>query len=209
MSDYISGGENLLGGRGAAILDLGWIKVKAGGEYLHKTKSIDQIVGGTDSDGNPIQVKQRSKAVGSQRGVGGTIQVVLKPYFEGGVSGGVGLADQTNDKGDPIDTNATTTYSVGAFGTLGLGQLLFNSEDLLLGVGANYTSQRDEHRDGAGRIDFTANLQGFGALQYLVAHQLFVKAVVAYARSDFDLSFGGSVYSNTMWSGRVRLMYLF
>ena len=43
----------------------------------------------------------------------------------------------------------------------------------------------------------------------MVAHQLFVKAVVAYARSDFDLSFGGGIYSNTMWSGRLRLMYLF
>jgi len=99
---------------------------------------------------------------------------------------------------------------------------VLKDEDLLLGVGANYTSQTDQHRDTMpsdpndpnspqvpGRIDFTANLQAFGAVQYMVAHQLFVKAVVAYARSDFDLSFGGGIYSNTMWSGRLRLMYLF
>ena len=222
VSDYISGGDNVLGARGAAILDVGWLKLKAGGEYVHRTKSLDRIVTETDMNGNSMPVKERSKSVGSQRGVGGTAQVVLGRYFEGGVSGGVALADQTNDKGDPIDTAATTTYSGGVFATVALGALLLKDEDLLFGVGANYTSQTDQHRDTVpvdpnnptgpqmpGRIDFTANLQAFGALQYMVAHQLFVKAVVAYARSDFDLSFGGGIYSNTMWSGRLRLMYLF
>ena len=79
----------------------------------------------------------------------------------------------------------------------------------LLGLGANWTTQVDLHKDTDGRVDYTANLQTFVALQYLVAKQLFVKAVAAYARSDFDLSFSGGVYSNTMLSGRLRLMYLF
>jgi hypothetical protein len=222
VSDYISGGDNVLGARGAGILDLGWLKLKVGGEYVHKTKSLDRIVTMTDMNGNSMPVKERSKAVGSQRGVGGTAQVIIGRYLEAGVSGGIAIADQTNDKGDPIDTAATNTYSGGAFATVALGTLLLKDEDLLLGVGANYTSQTDQHRDTMlsdpndpnspmvpGRIDFTANLQAFGALQYMVAHQLFVKAVVAYARSDFDLSFGGGIYSNTMWSGRLRLMYLF
>jgi hypothetical protein len=52
-------------------------------------------------------------------------------------------------------------------------------------------------------------LQGFLAFQYIVSRQLFVKAVLAYARSDFDLSFSGEQWSNYMYSGRVRLMYLF
>ncbi|HEY4188072.1 MAG TPA: hypothetical protein VGP07_23555, partial [Polyangia bacterium] len=86
-------------------------------------------------------------------------------------------------------------------------------QDLLLGVGVNWTTRTDENRDNNQKIDYTANLQAFGAVQYLVAHQLFVKAVVAYARSDFDLAEinggGGGTWSNDMLSTRVRLMYLF
>ncbi|HEY8925587.1 MAG TPA: hypothetical protein VIU64_14470, partial [Polyangia bacterium] len=74
VSDYISGGDNVLGARGAGILDIGWLKLKVGGEYVHKTKSLDRIVSQTDMSGASVQVKERSKAVGSQRGVGGTAQ---------------------------------------------------------------------------------------------------------------------------------------
>jgi hypothetical protein len=42
-----------------------------------------------------------------------------------------------------------------------------------------------------------------------VAKQLFVKAVLAYARADLWPSAELNSISNTMWSGRVRLMYLY
>jgi hypothetical protein len=219
VSDYVAGGQNVLGARGAAIFDLGWLKLKAGGEYAHRTKSTDPVVSTMDTNGDTIQVKRTSKAVGSQRGLGGTAQIVWNSLFEAGVSGGVAFADQSDDDGNPIQTEGTTTYSIGVFGTVALGRLLLQGEDLLAGAGFNYTSRTDQNHvllsdptnpggPQVDRVDFTANLQGFASLQYLVAHQLFVKAIVAYARSDFDLA-QGAVYSNTMWSGRVRLMYLF
>ena len=123
---------------------------------------------------------------------------------------GLGLADRWDMNGNASDKGATTTKSVGGFLNLAPGALLGPTfANALLGLGANWTTQVDLHKDTDGRVDYTANLQTFVALQYLVAKQLFVKAVAAYARSDFDLSFSGGVYSNTMLSGRLRLMYLF
>jgi hypothetical protein len=49
----------------------------------------------------------------------------------------------------------------------------------------------------------------FGAVQYLIASQLFVKASLAYARADIWPSGEPNSLANTMWSGRIRLMYLY
>jgi hypothetical protein len=219
VSDYQNAGDNTIGGRPSIIFDLGWFKLKAGGEYLRKTKSLSLLVPLLDANGNqmmdamgnPIQVKADSKSLGTLRGVGGTAQFILSSVVEFGVSGGVGLTDQSDDKGSPMDTQATTTKSVGGFANVALGRLIggANLQDLLVGAGGTWTTTTAHHRDTMGRIDYKAHLQAFGAVQYLIAHQLFVKAVLAYARSDFDLSFMGGVYSNTMVSGRIRLMYLF
>ena len=54
-----------------------------------------------------------------------------------------------------------------------------------------------------------AHLQTFGAVQYLLFEKLYLKAVIAYAHSDFAPNFGAPIFSNDMWSGRVRLMYTF
>jgi hypothetical protein len=43
-----------------------------------------------------------------------------------------------------------------------------------------------------------------------MARQLFVKVVLGYARADFQTSDQSiPIYSNYMYSGRVRLMYLY
>src|SRR6185369_5485041 len=152
-----------------------------------------------------------SKQSTTQHGFGGAVQLILDPTVELGVNVGVGLHDSTNDKGDPDNAAATTTYSVGGFANFSVGKFLPPlMRDLLVGAGINWTTQKDLHRDPSdGKVDYTANLQTFGAVQYIVARQLSIKAVFAYARSDFDLSFGGGQWSNYMYSGRIRLMYLF
>jgi len=212
-------GNNSLGGRGVAILDLGFLKVKFGGEWVKSTPDYTMTVpllDGTNQpilgpDGNPIQIKQVSKQSSTQHGLGWAVQLILDPTVELGANFGVGLGDQTDDKGNPIDKAATTTYSVGGFANFSVGSFLPPPmRDLLVGAGVNWTTQKDLHRDPSdGKVDYTANLQTFGAVQYIVARQLFIKAVFAYARSDFDLSFGGGQWSNYMYSGRIRLMYLF
>lgn len=207
-------GSNEFGARPCAILDLGFIKVKAGGEYVKQTHSDSYITSGMDMNGNAISVKADSKFSIVNKGVGGSLQFVFDPTIEFGASGGIGwVSSNPNDAGTPSAAGTYKTSSVGGFANLGIGRLLSpNLRDLIFGLGANWTTRTDDNRDNNQKVDYTANLQGFAALQTMVAHQLFVKAVVAYARSDFDLAElmgGGGTWSNDMWSARLRFMYLF
>ena len=207
-------GSNQLGARPAAILDLGFLKVKAGAEYARQTHSDSYIKSEIDANGNSVQVKADSAFEIVEKGVGGSVQVVFDPYIEGGVSAGMGwVSSHPNDTGTPSATGTYRTGSIGGFANAS-GRLVSPAlSDLLVGAGVNWTTRTDENRDVNGKIDYTANLQAFGAVQYLVRRQLFVKGVVAYARSDFDLADigggAGGVWSNDMWSFRLRMMYLF
>ena len=84
-------------------------------------------------------------------------------------------------------------------------------ENMLAGVGGNWTTQEDGYRaENSSANDYTTHLQGFAALQYLLAGQLYLKAVFAYARANFQPSdIDAPVWTNTMYSGRIRLMYLY
>jgi len=208
-----NGGSNYIGGRPAAILDLGWLKLKAAGEWEKRTLSDTLVVPGTDANGNPIQTNADSKFSQVEKGIGGSMQFVFSKW-EAGVSGGVGWRNSNpNNEGsqDPVGTDRTA--SVGVFANVSGDLVMPRLKDLLVGGGFNWTTRTDANKDTQGRVDYTANLQTFGAVQYLVAHQLFVKGVVAYARSDFDLSAlnggNGGLWSDYMLSLRVRLMYLF
>jgi hypothetical protein len=83
---------------------------------------------------------------------------------------------------------------------------------LVLGVGANWTEQLDSYKaavNGATN-DYTSHLQAFAAGQYLLAGQLYIKAVLSLAQAKFQPSDPAiAVWTNTMYSGRVRLMYLY
>jgi hypothetical protein len=94
---------------------------------------------------------------------------------------------------------------VGGFANLRL------ADGLLAGVGANWTTQEDGYRaTGSGANDYTTHLQCFAALQYLLAGQLYLKAVLAYANAKLQPSdINVPVWNNAMYSGRIRLMYLF
>ena len=79
----------------------------------------------------------------------------------------------------------------------------------IAGTGVAFTRMADENFGGGTRAGYFDQLQGFGALQYVVAKRLFIKGVLGYARATF--ANGGSTVdqTNSMYSGRVRLMYLF
>jgi len=208
-----NGGSNYIGGRPAAILDLGWLKLKAAGEWEKRTLSDTLVVPGTDANGNAIQTNADSKFSQVEKGIGGSIQFVFAKW-EAGVSGGMGWRNSNpNNEGsqDPVGTDRTG--SVGVFANLSGNLVTPRLKDLLVGGEFNWTTRTDANKDAQGRVDYTANLQTFGAVQYLVAHQLFLKGVVAYARSDFDLSAlnggNGGLWSDYMLSLRVRLMYLY
>ncbi len=182
-------GQNVLAGRPVGVLDVGWMKLKLGGEYK---KQSDQNVG--------------AKGELTQRGVGGALQFVLDPYVEFGVNGAYGLVDHVSSVDGSIDqAGSNTTYSVGGFLNVRV------IEDLLVGGGANFTNLEDTHYDPTlkrnGKFD---QWQTFGAVQYLLLKQLYIKAVLAYSLADFNPSFTMlSPFKNEMTSARLRLQYLF
>ncbi|HEY4183746.1 MAG TPA: hypothetical protein VGP07_01705, partial [Polyangia bacterium] len=103
-----NGGSNTVGGRPSAILDLGFVKVKAGAEYSRQTHSDSYITSVVDSSGNSSQVKMDSKFKNVEKGVGGSIQFVFIPRIEAGVSGGIGWVNSTTD--DQGTKSLTGTY---------------------------------------------------------------------------------------------------
>jgi hypothetical protein len=181
-------GSNGLAARPVGVFDLGWLKLKAGGEYKKLTDQTDGSQGQT-----------------TERGLGGAIQFVLDPYVEFGVNGAYGLVDNVSPGGQVNQTGSYKNYSVGGFANLRI------VENLLLGGGYNYTYLQDIHFDPTeGRDDKFAHTQTYAALQYRIPKQkLFVKVVGAYALGQFAPNFMGPVFENKMFSGRLRLEYLF
>jgi hypothetical protein len=181
-------GQNTVAGRPVAVLDLGWLKVKAGGEWKKQTP-----------------VGETTKGQLTQYGFGGAVQVVVDPYVEAGINAAYGVSDaNAQSDGTPDSKASGSTYSVGAFAN---GRII---DGLLVGAGLNYTYLTDKHFDGMeGRNEIYDQWQGFGAIQYYLFKQIFIKGVFGYAKADFNPTFGAVTYANTMLSGRVRLLYLF
>jgi hypothetical protein len=192
-------GNNYLGGRPSVIFDIGWLKIKGGGEYEKSTANTNYLKDGV-KEANPIKR--------TRKGYGGSVEVVRAPYVEFGANIARGSQESVPLTDGVVDPRGSyTTTSVGGFANLRLAKLW------LLGAGANWTAQTDTYYDPntrGGTPDYSAHLQGFLAVQYMLAGKLFIKAVVGYARADFqDANPNVSIWSNTMLSGRVRLMYLY
>ena len=181
-------GLNTVGVRPVAVADFGWLKLKAGAEFSDATGTSDN-----------------AKAETRQQGVGGAVQFVFDPTIEFGLNGAYMTQDFRNDQG-LIDTGRTFyVYSLGGFVNARI------IDRMLVGAGLDYTYKQDNDFDMTlNRNEIFDQWQGFGALQYLLFDQLFIKAVVAYALADNQPILTTSpVYKNEMWSGRLRLQYLF
>ena len=187
------------GGRPAAILDVGWLKVKVGAEYQKRVPITQTVQPGVPA----MKVDAAANIV--QKGFGGSVQLILNPFFEFGVSAGVGDQHRENGLGQVVATDTFSTKSAGAFANLRVCDLC------LLGLGVHYTAQTNSVLAAGSTVnDFTSQLQGFAALQYLLAGQLFIKPELAYSRAYFQPSDTSmATWTNTMYNVRVRLMYLF
>jgi hypothetical protein len=192
---------NYLGGRLTGIFDIGWFKLKIGGEYQKRT-AVTQIIGG-QPDGT--MAKKDSVERRTQMGAGGSVQFIIDPIFEFGFNYAIGKQHQIDGMDREVPEQSYTTTSVGGFVN---GRF---ADGLLAGVGANWTRQEDGYRaDGSNANDYTTHWQGFAALQYLLAGQLYLKVVFAYARAKFQPSdVNAPIWNNDMLSGRIRLMYLY
>jgi hypothetical protein len=181
-------GTDTLGVRPAAVFDLGWLKLKAAGDFRKES---------------PIATS--SKASQQLAGGVGALQFVVDPFFEFGGNIAYGktksyLAANSTDPnaamGDVDTQGSVTDLDVGGFANVRV------VEDLLVGGGVNENQETDLQ---AGRF---THLQAFGAIQYLIGKQLFVKLVGAYAKAHFAPG-GVTPWDNTAESARLRLMYLF
>ena len=194
------------GGRPTAIFDIGWLKLKVGAEYQTRTP-VSQTVAGSQDPNNPQKYKKDAVKGRTQKGVGGSLQFVVNPFVEFGFNAAIGKQSDTDAFGRDEPATSYTAKSYGGFANVRL------IEGLLLGGGVNYTTWLDLYKDTATNSpaeDYTSNLQGFVALQYMLARQIFIKLVGAYAQAEFQPSETGiALWKNHMYSARVRLMYLY
>jgi len=185
------------GARPTAIFDIGWLKLKAAGEYQKRSAVVQTVDGGGNKHDNTDNR--------TQEGVGGSAQFVIDPFVEFGVNAALGKTRHVNSYGTEVGEDSYTTKSIGLFAN---GRF---AEGWLGGLGVNWTTQLDKFlASGSTSNDYTTHFQAFAALQYLLARQLYIKAVFGYARAGFQASdVTVPVWNNYMYSGRVRLMYLY
>jgi len=191
--------SNYYGARPTAILDFGSVKFKVGAEYQKRSPTTQTIEPGTPGR------KKDAVAERDQKGVGASVQFVLDPIVEFGFNAAIGKQSETDGFGRSVPEDSYTTKSLGGFANVRL------ADPWLLGVGANWTTQTDSYQttDG-GPNDFTSHLQAFAAVQCFLTGHLFIKAVAGFARADFQPSdLTVAEWRNYMYSGRIRLMYLY
>jgi hypothetical protein len=198
-SDNLTGDTpwNYAGGRPTLIFDVGWFKLRLAGEYQRRTattQTIDPAVGKKD----PVPERV-------QKGAGASVQFVINPVIEFGVNAAIAKQEDVDAFARPVPENSFTTKSVGGFANLRL------AERWMTGVGVNWTTQTNTNLAAGSTLnDFTAHLQSFAALQYRPVGQLYVKAVFGFARADFLPSdIAVAEWHNHMYSGRIRLLYIY
>jgi hypothetical protein len=196
---------NYVGGRPVAIVDVGWLKLKVGADY-QKGTAVLQTIGG---DPGAPQMKKDPVETLTREGVGASLQFVIDPIVEFGLNGAIGrqhYVDASANAFASADTMARsyTTKSAGAFANVRV------ADGWLAGLGANLTEQSDEYKAPTSSAnDYASHLQGFVALQCLLERQLYIKAQFAYAKALFQPSDFVPSWNNYMYSGGVRLMYLY
>jgi hypothetical protein len=190
---------NYLGGRLAAILDMGWLKLKMGGEYQTRSSTTQTIEPGTPGH------KKDAVAERSQMGAGASLQFVFDPTVEFGLNAAIGKQSDVDAMGRDVLENSYTTKSAGVFANVR------PAGSMLVGVGANWTEVLDRYLADKSTVNnYTSQLQGFLAFQYALAQRFYVKAVLSGARAGFQPSaLAVPVWNNYEIGGRVRLMYLF
>jgi hypothetical protein len=179
------GGLNSLGTRPAVIVDLGMIKAKFAAEYIKYN----------DRDGMPTSRVEK--------GLGGGIMFIFDPRVELGVNASAGTVNATTGSGDVSGPGTFDILSVGGFANARI------MGDWIAGAGLDFTRKADYDFRGTTKAGYYDHLQGFGALQYVVAKRLFIKAVFGYAKATISPGAVFTDLTNTMYSGRIRLMYLF
>ena len=187
----VSGQGNDVGVRPVGVLDLGWLKAKAGYERRLRASIFDN-----------------SDARIEMQGLAGELQFVLTPWVEFG--GGVGRRVEDAFEQDGAVRAAASHTTVTAGGFLNVRPYF---ENWLVGVGYHHTAWENFNFDAFFEPENQTHEQMFGAVQYLLWDRLYIKYVLSYAnahielRNDTDVNDTGFV--NEMLSHRLRLMLVF
>ncbi len=187
-----SGPGNDIGVRPVGILDFGFLKLKVGGERRSQTSIFK------DSDGS-IETQ----------GYGAAAMAVWYPYVEAGGGFGVRVRDQFDTDGGRVAAGSDDTISFGGFANVRI------IEDLLLGGGYLRTEWENLNTDPITNSDpdFQEHIQIYGALQYVLWDQLYIKYVFSQAEGYFyERSEGGSPsqeFTNYSTSHRLRFQLFY
>jgi hypothetical protein len=210
-----------IGVRPAVVVDFGIIKVKLGTEHRwtrpRDTQVQTNMTPRVNADGTPAidpttgsqfvdisYTHTRKEKFYDRCQVAGAVQLVLFPWVEAGLQGAYCLSDHTTQMGGNDLDGSFTQWTVGGFANIS------PIPDLVVGGGADLANWTNLHKNDLGQFGHQTNLAAFGAVQYLVHKQLYVKLVGAYDKAKReDLEGGTTQVATTMLSARVRLMYLF
>ncbi|MES1165634.1 MAG: hypothetical protein ABUR63_07755 [Verrucomicrobiota bacterium] len=213
--------SDAIGVRPALIVDFGIVKVKVGTEHKWRRPRDTQVqtimTPRVDGNGAPVidpmsgsqiidlsYVHTRNEKYYDRCLAAGTVQLVLFPWVEAGVQGAYCMSDHTTQMGGTDINGSYTQWTAGGFANLR------PLPDVVLGGGANLTDWTNLRQNDLGRFGHQTNFVAFGAIQYLLYQQLYVKLVGAYEKAKKeDLEGGTTQVTNTMMSARIRLMYLF
>jgi hypothetical protein len=172
--------------RASAIFDVGFLKVKGGYEFGMATP---QDAGELSRD--------------RKNGWGVAAQVVLAPYVEFGGSFARGYQDVLDEKGLAALDASNTIQSWGGFINISPAH-----EPLVIGGGFFWKSYENFRISELGVVDTNEQILAYGAVQYTLWKQLYIKLVVSHA-SNQATTFKTGTYINNSLGGRLRIEYLF
>lgn len=185
------GQSPVLATRPVAILDLGWLKLKAGTEYQRLVAQAFD-----------------NKAVTTSKGIGGAVQFVFEPHIEFGLNIAQGTVWAV-DKDERVSPKGSyTRTSFGGFANISNGSA---KHPLLFGLGAMMSQKEDQNNvRGDDVVDRYWLLQSFAAVQYVVMQQLYVKLVGGYSRGHWQVA-GNRVttFDDEMYSVRLRFAFYY
>jgi hypothetical protein len=181
-----------LAARPVAIVDLGWLKLKAGTEYQRK-------IGQGKTDRTEI----------TSKGIGGAVQLVFLPHIELGLNAAQGTVWSIKSNGLFDPQGSYTRTSFGGFANLSNGS---RKHPLLFGVGGMYSTKVDQFDAvGNGVQDKYWLWQSFLAVQYVLKQQLYIKLVGGYSRGHWLLSGERPLveWDDEVYSIRLRFAFYF
>jgi len=176
--------------RPVAVLDFGWLKLKAGTEY-------QKVVGQQAQDRTDI----------TSKGIGGAIQFVFAPHIEFGINAAQGTVWAIDSTGKVDPKNSLTRTSFGGFANVSNGH---PRHTLIFGVGSIFTRNVDQQDLLLpGVVDNFWHYQGFAAAQYVMFNQFYIKLVGGYARGHWATYDPAVKWDDEMYSVRLRFSFYF